>query len=240
MLASTASRFDSTVPRRAWASANSGSSSRARRYRAIASLSSAPDTRLASARLKALRASNDGGGRPGQGHVHRPHRGQRLAQARAQGRRGDPQRVEHRGLVRRPFLLHRQRVAGGAGQRLERDRIGAAQLGDRAAQDRLGLFALAHLEGHVGGQPRVGRPAHQAQRLAHAHFGHDVQKRRLPDGDRQRRVQRVVERRIAGEIGDVGQHHQVALGQRRRRRRPEHQGGGHAARRRPPPRRGIA
>ena len=84
---------------------------------------------------------------------------------------------------------------------------------DRSGQVGLAARPLAKLAGYFGRKFRVGRTGHQLQGLRHFAVGEHIQERRLPQRDGERCLQRVVEDRITGAVGKVGENDGVFLGQ---------------------------
>ena len=74
----------------------------------------------------------------------------------------------------------------------------------------------AHTLRNVGSQPRIRRLVHQRQRFPDALLRHQAEERRLLELHRESLSQRVVEHRIAGRVGEIGEHDRVLVGQRRR------------------------
>ena len=97
----------------------------------------------------------------------------------------------------------RQRFAGTGVDRIQRDHILAAEIGDRASQHGFDAVALADFASHVAGDALVGRAPHELQRLPHLLVGEDVQVRRLLQIDRQRLLERAVENRIGRGVHEI-------------------------------------
>ena len=95
----------------------------------------------------------------------------------------------------------------------------AAQPRNRSGDVGLAARTLAKLAGHLGREFRVGGAGHQFQGLRNSTVGEHIQKRRLPQGNVQRRLQRVVEHRIASGVGEIGENDRVLFGQTGRRAR---------------------
>ena len=65
----------------------------------------------------------------------------------------------------------------------------------------------------------IGRTAHQMQRFSYFAIGQNIEEGRLSEFDAERLLERVIEDRVAGGVGEVGEHDRVFLGERRRVRR---------------------
>ena len=124
-----------------------------------------------------------------------------------------PQRVQHLFLGRRGHLLLGQRVSILAIHRLQSQHVFAAQTANRSGDVSLAAGPLAKLAGHLGREFRAGRTGHLLQGLRNFAVGEHIQERRLPQGNVERRLQRVVEDRIARAVGEVGENDGVFLGQ---------------------------
>jgi hypothetical protein len=142
------------------------------------------------------------------------HRSQRFAQLAAQLRGRPAQRVQHLLLRRRRHLLLGQRVSAPAIHRLQSQHVLAAQTANRSSKVGFAACALAKFAGYLGREFRVSRTGHQLQILRHFAVGKHIQERRLPQGNVERRLQRVVEDRIAGGVGEITEHDRVFLGKR--------------------------
>ena len=81
---------------------------------------------------------------------------------------------------------------------------------------------------NVGSQSRIRRLVHQRQRSSDAFVGDEAEERRLLELHRESLSQRIVEHRIAGRVGELGEHDRVLVGQRRRTAAIDHarDGGG--------------
>ena len=77
----------------------------------------------------------------------------------------------------------------------------------------LAAHALADLARHLRRQPVTRGAAHQLQSLVHLALGNQVEKGRLLKLYRESLLQRVVENRIAGGVGEIGEDNGVLVGQ---------------------------
>ena len=111
-------------------------------------------------------------------------------------------------------LLTSERRAGLAGHSLQRNREALPQAGDSAVDGGCRAFPHADIMRDLAGNALFGRAAHQPEVLPHYPVFHDLQKRRLLELNGERLPQRAVEDRIAGCVGEVGQHHNVFVGER--------------------------
>ncbi len=141
------------------------------------------------------------------------HRNQRFAQFAAQLGRGLTQRVQHLLLGRRRHLLLRQRISALAIHRLEPQHIFAAQTANRSGKVGLAARPLAKLAGHLGREVHADRTCHLSQGVRDFAVREHIQERRLPQGNVDRRLQRVVEHRIACGVGKIGENDGVLIGQ---------------------------
>ncbi len=96
-------------------------------------------------------------------------------------------------------------VAGTAIHGAQLQNILFAEVGDGAIESGDTSDALAQVSGDLQCDAFVGRLAHQAQRLLDAALGDKAQERRLFKLHRQTLTQRIVEHRIVGAIGKVGE-----------------------------------
>ena len=89
------------------------------------------------------------------------------------------------------------------------------KLDDRAADSGFLAFAHAHLARDLVGDRLTGSPAHELERLVHLVVVHDLQEGRLfqlvssDEG-----TEHPVELRVAGGVGEIGQHQHVLIGER--------------------------
>ena len=156
----------------------------------------------------------------------RPNRRQRLAGARAKGAGHSTERADHvlfAGDLRLLRVEELSRPAIGSPQSQD---ILTANTGNRSVKNRCATASLTDLQRDLRGQFRIGRLAHQRERLANALIGKHAQERRLLKLDGQALPEGVVEHRIARRIGEVAQDDRVGLGQLRCRPGPEVVAGG--------------
>ena len=144
-------------------------------------------------------------------------RAERFAQLLPEPRHRIAHHRQHRLLVLRLGLLLGQHAAAHAVLRVERDHVRRPEHRDGAAEQRLGAGALAYFSAHFSSDRRHRLERHQPQCGLHLLVGHDIQERRLPQLQRQRFTQRVVEHRVAGAVDHRRQHHRVFLRQGGRR-----------------------
>ena len=112
------------------------------------------------------------------------------------------------------LLLHlRQRIAGGSVDRLQRNDIFTPQRRNGSGEHGLNVGALANFPADVAGETRVGRLAHQLQRLLHLGIRNDIEIRRLAQAHSQRLLESAVEDRITGGIGEVGEEDGIFFGE---------------------------
>ena len=91
----------------------------------------------------------------------------------------------------------------------------AAKRRNRSLQDRRTARPNAHDPRNVGGQSCICRLVHQSQRSANAIVGDQTEERRLLELHREALSQRFVEHRIAGRVGELGEHDAVLVGELR-------------------------
>ena len=96
-----------------------------------------------------------------------------------------------------------------------------AQRRNRSLEHRRAAGPHAHALRDVGSQSRIRRLVHQRQRSSDAFVGDEAEERRLLELHRESLSQRVVEHRIAGRVGELGEHDRVLVGERRRPRRED-------------------
>ena len=90
----------------------------------------------------------------------------------------------------------------------------AADAGNRAQQHCFDSLPLADFSRHVARQAFVRRAIHVLQRIAHAIFGKDIQKRRLAQLCGKRLLQRPIKNGLARGVGKVRQQNRVLVGKR--------------------------
>ena len=91
-----------------------------------------------------------------------------------------------------------------------------AQAGDRSIEHRGACRSHAHSLRNLGSQSRIRRLLHHRQRSSDAIIRDEAEERRLLKLCRESLAQRVVEHRIAGPVGELGEDDRVLVGQRRR------------------------
>ena len=100
--------------------------------------------------------------------------------------------------------------------RAQAEDVLTAERRDRSFQDGGAGGPDAHALRNVGSQPRIRRLVHQQQRSSDAVVGDEAEERRLLELYRESLSQRIVEHRIAGRVGELGEHDRVLVGERRR------------------------
>ena len=85
------------------------------------------------------------------------------------------QRIQHRFLARCLDFLPCQRFSGARVDRIQRDHILAAQVGNRAVQHGFDAHALADFASYLSGDALIGRTPHELQRLPYLLLWEDIQ-----------------------------------------------------------------
>ena len=147
--------------------------------------------------------------------------GERFANSRSKTRRHLTECAQDLLFACRLRLLVGEDVASGAVLRAQAEDVLTAERRDRSFQDGGAARSRADALRQVGSQSRVRRLIHQRQRSSDALLGDEAEERRLLQLHRQSLSQRIVEHRIAGRVGELGEHDRVLVGQRRRRSRIE-------------------
>ena len=125
------------------------------------------------------------------------------------------QRAEDILLARHLRLLVGEDVACRAVRRAQSEDVLTAQAADRSIEHGRARRSDAHALSDLRSQPCVRRLLHHRQRSSDAVVRNEAQERRLLQLCREPLAQRVVEHRIAGRVGEVGEHDRVLIGQRR-------------------------
>jgi hypothetical protein len=137
------------------------------------------------------------------------HRSQRFAQFAAQLRCRLTQRVQHVLLGRHRNLVLGQCVSVLTIHCFQFQYILAPQTADSSRNVSLAAHSLAKLADHLGRELRIGWTGHLLQGLRHVSVGEHIQKRRLPQGNVERRLQSIVENSIASAVGKIGENEGV-------------------------------
>ena len=170
---------------------------------------------LTPARRDALAVGLEGverpGGRPLDRRVVFLDRGQRLAKSAPQLPGGGSERLQHVVFARRLHLLLLDGVAGPAVRGVERDDVALAELRNRAGDHRFARGTFADLARNRRCDFFIRAPAHQPQHPLQPLLRQDAQERRLPQLNFERFLQRFVEDRLAGAVGEIGEHDRIAL-----------------------------
>ena len=141
--------------------------------------------------------------------------GERFAHSRPEPARNLTQCAEDIFLSCRLRLLVGENVAGGAVRRAQSEDVLTAEARDRSFQHGGAPCPDAHALRNVGSQSRIRRLVHQWQRSSDALLRDQAEERRLLELHRESLPQRFVEHRIAGRVGELGEHDRVLVGQRR-------------------------
>ena len=141
--------------------------------------------------------------------------GERFSNSRSKPRRNLTECAQHIFFPRRLRLLVGEDVAGRAVCRAQAEDVLTAKRRDRSFQDGRAAGPDAHALRNVGSQSRIRRLVHQWQRSSDALLGDEAEERRLLKLHRQSLSQRIVEHRIAGRVGELGEHDRVLVGQLR-------------------------
>ena len=140
---------------------------------------------------------------------------QRFAEADSE-RPGEPaQRVEHVLPVGDLGLLLVQQRAGVTSAAAQPQHVAAPAAGNRSFEDTGAVRSLADLPRDRGCEARLGRLAHHAQGVLHALLRHQSDERRLLELYRETLAKRLVEDRVAGGVGEIGEDDGVLHGQPR-------------------------
>ena len=139
--------------------------------------------------------------------------GERFANSRSKTRRHFTQCDQDLFFARRLRLLVGEDVPRRAVLRPQTKDVLTAERRDRSLQDGGATRPSADALRQVGSQARVRLLIHQWQRSSDALLGDEAEKRRLLQLHRQSLSQRIVEHRIAGRIGELGEHDRVLVGQ---------------------------
>ena len=142
--------------------------------------------------------------------------GERFANSRSEPSRHLAERAQDIFFPRRLCLLVGEDVAGRAVGRAQPEDVLTAKRRDRSLQDRGAARPDAHAPRNVGGQSCIRRLVHQWQRSSDAFVGDEAEERRLLKLHRESLSERIVEHRIAGRVGELGEHDRVLVGERRR------------------------
>src|SRR5208283_836671 len=113
----------------------------------------------------------------------------------------------------RRHLRLRQSISVLAIHCLQSQHIFAAQTANRSGKIGFAACPLAKLAGYLGRELRVRGTGHLLQGLRYLAVRQHSQERRLPQGNSERGLQRVVEYWIARAVGKVGEDKRVLLGQ---------------------------
>ena len=159
--------------------------------------------------------------------------GERFSNSRSKTRRNLTECAQDLFFPCRLRLLVGEDVAGRAVLRAQAEDVLTAERRDRSFQDGGAAGPDAHALRNVGSQSRIRRLVHQRQRSSDALVGDEAEERRLLKLHRESLSQRIVEHRIAGRVGELGEHDRVLVGQRRRSRIEDvaHHSGGRRRRR---------
>ena len=139
--------------------------------------------------------------------------GERFAHSRSETGRNLAECAQDLFFPRRLRLLVGEDVAGRAVLRAQAEDVLTAERRDRSFQDGGAAGPDAHALRDVGGQSCIRRLVHQRQRSADAFVGDEAEERRLLQLHRESLSQRLVEHRIAGRVGELGEHDRVLVGQ---------------------------
>ena len=104
-----------------------------------------------------------------------------------------------------------QYISAQAVHGFESDDVLIAKIGNGAANVRLTVGTLTEVTGDIRREAGVRRLGHQAQRGRDLVVGEHVQIRRLAQRHAERLLQRVIEDRIAGSVGEVADDECVLL-----------------------------
>ena len=120
---------------------------------------------------------------------------------------------QNRRLVRSGYLLPREHFSGGAIYRINRNHIGRSQIGDGPRQVGLHAEALTQLLRQLRRNSLRARLAQILQVAVQFRIAHQLQQRGLLELNGQRFLQRGIEDRVAGLIGEVGKNELIFVGE---------------------------
>src|SRR4029077_9556159 len=139
------------------------------------------------------------------------YRSQRFAERGSQFRGRAAERGEHLLLAGGLRLLLAERVTALTIDCVQSKDVLRAQAGDGSGKHCLAADAQAQITRQVNAETLVGRAAHEGERLLDSGWRHHAQEWRLVEAYGQGLLQRAVEHRVAGSIGEVSQHNRVLL-----------------------------
>src|SRR5215472_14167025 len=104
------------------------------------------------------------------------------------------------------YLLFVENRSAATALSAQRQYVLSSEAGNRAIQNRGAPVSLADFLGNLRSKPLVRLLAHQTQRLLDRLVGDHAEKRRLLQLYRQPAAKGLVKDRIAGTIGEIGEH----------------------------------
>ena len=141
--------------------------------------------------------------------------GERFSDSRSETDRNLTERAQDIFFPCRLRLLVGEDVAGRAVLRAQAKDVLTSEHRDRSFQNGGAAGPDAYVLRKVGSQSRIRRLVHQRQRSSDAFLGDEAEERRLLELNRESLSQRVVEHRVAGRVGELGEDDRVLVRERR-------------------------